>query len=100
MRRTRTSLRKRRHRSPSDKHPKIKQARWDAYLYQGRKCYWCCRKLSTNKKRGGFLKWSADHLTPLSEGGLNSPDNIVASCRKCNSERASWKPIIIYYVRW
>ena len=30
---------------------------------------------------------SADHLVPRHDGGMTEPGNIVAACRKCNSER-------------
>lgn len=29
-----------------------------------------------------------DHVRPISEGGDSGPDNLVASCQRCNNERA------------
>lgn len=41
-------------------------------------CWWCGKKLT---------KWHADHLIPLARGGSNWPNNIVASCPRCNLSR-------------
>lgn len=46
------------------------------------KCCWYC----------GFpfpMKIHADHVVPLSKGGGNGPDNIVASCPDCNLSKAN-----------
>lgn len=29
-----------------------------------------------------------DHITPISQGGRNSPDNMVLCCRPCNTAKA------------
>lgn len=37
-------------------------------------CYWCGQEANT-----------ADHLLPISKGGISSEDNMVAACARCNS---------------
>ena len=43
---------------------------------QGRKCYHCSKALDNPEH--------LDHLIPLSRGGTHTPDNLVASCVRCN----------------
>jgi 5-methylcytosine-specific restriction endonuclease McrA len=45
-------------------------------------CYWCELELSGRNI-------TKDHLQPLSRGGSNSIDNLVPSCRPCNSSKGS-----------
>lgn len=42
-------------------------------------------QLSPRKAR--LLRCTAEHLHPKSEGGKNTPDNIVAACTFCNHSR-------------
>jgi 5-methylcytosine-specific restriction endonuclease McrA len=37
-------------------------------------CYWCGQEATT-----------ADHLIPISKGGISAEDNMVAACHRCNS---------------
>jgi hypothetical protein len=41
------------------------------------KCFYCNEKIKSKS-------WHLDHFNPISKGGTNSPDNIVASCKECN----------------
>jgi len=41
-------------------------------------CHWC-----------GAPATVADHLTPLSAGGQNTPANLVPACTPCNSRRTT-----------
>lgn len=94
---------KRRRRSPCSNSNRMITIRALAYIRQDKMCYWCGIKMINgpdNRHSQQHKKLSADHLIPVSKGGTDDEKNIVASCRKCNSERAGWKPIIIYYVRW
>ncbi len=43
-----------------------------------------CRYCST---RGGRLE--CDHVTPISRGGSNEPDNLVTACFTCNRAKRS-----------
>ena len=44
-------------------------------------CGYCGRRLSVFG--GRFDSKVKDYLVPLSKGGLDAPDNIVASCKDC-----------------
>lgn len=44
---------------------------------QKNKCYYCKKTLP---KKG----WHADHIIPISRGGINSISNIVVACQTCN----------------
>lgn len=54
------------------------------YKSQKGRCWWC------NKEVGD--KYHIDHLTPLSRGGSNSPNNIVIACETCNLSRNNKMP--------
>lgn len=48
-------------------------------------CYYC----DVRMRESGPLQVTAEHLLPLSEGGRDAGDNIVAACLFCNSRRHS-----------
>lgn len=66
---------------------------------QGGVCFYChqpvwCHDLHDFAQRQGIsrraaalLQATAEHLTPRSEGGLDTLQNIVAACRFCNATR-------------
>jgi HNH endonuclease len=41
-----------------------------------------------------YLKCTAEHLKPVSEGGRDEPGNIVAACRFCNWTRHRTKKVL------
>ena len=43
-------------------------------------CRWCCSRLTPDSL-------TIDHVVPLNRGGRHIPDNLAASCRKCNFSR-------------
>lgn len=43
-------------------------------------CRWCCTPLSDSNR-------TIDHIIPLARGGNHIPDNLAASCARCNSSR-------------
>lgn len=54
---------------------------WRAVLeFFGNRCAYCLAEL---------LEATQDHLKPLSAGGQHHPDNVVPSCRSCNSAKGS-----------
>lgn len=57
---------------------------------QGHRCYYCW---STDKKL------SADHITPLVQGGKHVQSNLIPACKSCNSSKknrriSEWRPWI------
>lgn len=55
--------------------PRIKELR------QATTCHWC------SKSFGKDRVFSVDHVIPLSRGGQHRGNNLVASCRSCNSRK-------------
>lgn len=47
-------------------------------LQRDRTCRWC-----------GAPATEVDHLTPRARGGEHTPENLVASCRRCNLRRGA-----------
>lgn len=47
------------------------------------RCWYCGDVLNL----GGKQSFEIDHVQPVSKGGTNEPDNLVASCRSCNGEK-------------
>lgn len=53
------------------------------YAYRGTtKCYYCGKPLQEGES-------TLDHMYPLDQGGPTIPNNMVPSCRKCNSEKSN-----------
>ena len=73
--------------------------RLDAFRRQAGRCYYCTAPMwledaksfaqthSITFRAARLLQCTAEHLHPRCEGGLDTPDNIVAACRYCNSKR-------------
>lgn len=88
------SVRYRRHRRWGDKSRAERKQRyrtygshteeqWQAVLkQQGWTCYYCYRELVPSN-------WTRDHQVPLSRGGSDNIDNIVAACRRCNCRKGT-----------
>lgn len=77
---------------------RIKSIRLRAYLKQHGSCWYCgvpmwlkspadVPLLAPSSSAALALKCTAEHLKARSEGGRDSPDNIVAACFKCNNTR-------------
>jgi len=48
------------------------------------RCYWCGEPLGRNPH--------VDHVTPLVQGGTNTPDNLVIACASCNLSKREKLP--------
>ena len=69
-----------------DEAKKLKKTRWWREKIQEGKCYYC-------KKAFPPKELTMDHLTPLARGGRTGKNNVVASCRPCNSKK-SFKSLV------
>jgi HNH endonuclease len=63
----------------------LRVARRRAAERQKWKCYWC--GLHMCRKHNCPMQVTLDHVVPVVLGGPGKPGNLVAACRKCNSER-------------
>lgn len=70
-----------------DKLPRqdVKFNRRNIYARDGSKCQYCGKKMPTTDL-------SLDHVTPKSQGGKTSWDNIVCCCIKCNVKKGGRTP--------
>lgn len=58
------------------------------YRRQWGHCFWCSEPVGNT--------YHIDHVMPLSRGGSNWPENLVITCRKCNSKKCNKLP----YTEW
>ena len=58
----------------------------DLVRRQGGKCYYCQQRFTKQRKP------ELEHIVPLSKGGPNSDDNVVAACRACNGRKHAKDP--------
>jgi 5-methylcytosine-specific restriction endonuclease McrA len=77
----------------------LKNIRRKKMIAQGGRCYYCDlpmwdnasssvpQKYRRTKVALKFLRCTAEHLHPRSEGGGNTVGNIVAACFYCNNQR-------------
>ena len=65
---------------------KLKKTRWWREKLQKGICYHCGQKFSPKDL-------TMDHLVPLVRGGKTGKNNVVISCKKCNSEK-SFKTLV------
>ena len=54
---------------------------------QSGSCFYCEREITFYRKKPNSLE--IDHRIPISRGGGDSVENLVASCRQCNSLKAN-----------
>lgn len=55
-------------------------------------CTWCHVPISNQLPKNHPQKSTADHYVPLSLGGMDSYDNLVPACFRCNSMRGNMTP--------
>lgn len=58
---------------------------WRNKLGQG-KCYYC-------GGRTPAAELTMDHLVPLARGGLSNKNNLVPSCKACNTKKKTMLPL-------
>jgi hypothetical protein len=81
---------------------RVRKKRQVAADHQGGHCFWCDSEMLTYEEAGKDQNHSwlatAEHLVPKSQGGVNSRQNIVAACWKCNTARKN-NPLEIWLSR-
>jgi 5-methylcytosine-specific restriction endonuclease McrA len=67
----------------------LQRSRHLAFVRQGGKCFYCELPMWLGASAAGpkSLRCTAEHLIARSEGGSDSPNNVVAACAKCNHTR-------------
>jgi 5-methylcytosine-specific restriction endonuclease McrA len=86
------------------KHKHLLQLRRQAYLNQNGNCFYCqlpiwerggrqhAKELRIPIRLAKHLRCTAEHLIPQANGGLDTPENIVAACVWCNQQRHAGRP--------
>lgn len=49
----------------------------------------CCGYCGSSLDADDVSSWQIDHVVPLSRGGSDSTENLVAACRSCNLRKGS-----------
>ena len=62
--------------------PAVDVSRDDIIARDGQACYLCGRELSIHEV-------TLDHVTPLSQGGTHTPDNVRLAHGSCNSKKGA-----------
>jgi len=73
-------------RREKDKARKLRKSRWWQQKRAIGVCYYC-GKLFKPKDL------TMDHIVPLARGGRSTKDNLVASCKECNTKKKTLLPI-------
>lgn len=71
-----------------------KNLRWALYLRDGLACRYCEKSLQDLLHDREFL--TLDHVHTVHQGGLHTPDNLVAACYPCNVLRGR-QPLAIWW---
>lgn len=45
------------------------------------------------EKKLDYKTWELDHVKPISKDGSNVPENVVASCKRCNRMKSNMQII-------
>ncbi len=64
----------------------LRKTRWWQQKKASGVCYYCSAKVA-------IRDITMDHLVPLSRGGKSTKDNLVPSCKECNSKKKSMLPL-------
>ncbi len=64
----------------------VKLNRRNIFARDGNLCQYCGRHFSTSEL-------SLDHITPRSQGGLSTWENLVCCCVKCNAQKGGRTPV-------
>ena len=73
-------------RREKDKARKLRKSRWWQQKLTTGICYYCGRLF-------GPEDLTMDHVVPLARGGRSTKDNIVTSCKECNTKKKTLLPM-------
>ncbi len=69
-----------------DKARKLRKSRWWQQKLAAGTCYYCSKQFKPNEL-------TMDHVVPLSRGGRSTKDNLVTSCKECNTKKKTLLPM-------
>lgn len=64
----------------------LRKTRWWQQKTASGQCYYCGKKTA-------YKNLTMDHVLPLTRGGKSTKDNLVPSCKKCNTAKKSMMPL-------
>lgn len=64
----------------------LRKSRWWQQKTASGLCYYCGKKFP-------YKQLTMDHLVPLARGGRSTKDNLVPSCKECNTQKQSLLPL-------
>ena len=64
----------------------MRKTRWWQQKTASGECYYCLQVVS-------FQELTMDHLVPLTRGGRSTRDNLVPSCKECNTRKKNMLPL-------
>ncbi|MDP3696235.1 MAG: HNH endonuclease [Desulfocapsaceae bacterium] len=64
----------------------MRKTRWWQQKTASGQCYYCLQIVS-------FQELTMDHLVPLTRGGRSTRDNLVPSCKECNTRKKNMLPL-------
>ena len=73
-------------RREKDKARTLRKSRWWQQKLATGTCYYCGRHFKPKDL-------TMDHVVPLARGGRSTKDNIVTSCKECNTKKKTLLPI-------
>jgi 5-methylcytosine-specific restriction protein A len=73
-------------RREKDKARKLRKSRWWQQKLTTGICYYCGRLFEPKDL-------TMDHVVPLVRGGRSTKDNIVTSCKECNTKKKTLLPM-------
>ena len=71
-------------RTKKKREPIGNKLRFEVFRKSGFRCFYCGRSPREDK-----IKLEIDHFTPVSKGGTDDLENLVAACQKCNSGKSN-----------
>lgn len=64
----------------------LRKTRWWQQKTSSGRCYYCEKKVA-------YKNITMDHLVPIARGGRSTKDNLVPSCKECNTQKKTLLPI-------